>query len=368
MRVAVVGLGYWGPNIARNLCKLLPSNHVVGCDLVPERLEAARLNTPQIELTDSFEGVLARDDVDAVVLATPVPSHYPMARQALEAGKHVLVEKPLADGIGPAEELTALAASKDLVLMTGHTFLFSPPVVAIKQLIEDDVLGDIHYVQSSRVNLGIHQAESSVIWDLAPHDFSIIFWWLDEYPESISSCARDSLQRNVPDVAFVDLLFGSGRVANAHLSWLAPTKVRRMTVVGSKRMVLYEDTNPQEPVKVFDMGVDLEPHEDFGQYKLTYRTGDVVSPRMEAVEPLQQELAHFLECITNGTEPRGGRDLPVAIVRALAAADASAGRGGHMVSPDDVRKHPSSDRPRRFARRSEDGELVLAGPRAGSPT
>jgi predicted dehydrogenase len=336
-KIGVVGLGYWGPNIVRNLSRLVEGEDIIACDISAERLGHIRSLFPHVGVTDSLEAVLSHPEVDAVILATPVPTHYPLARRALEAGKHVLVEKPLADGSELAEELVALAEERGVALLTGHTFLFSPAVIEVKRLIDEGVLGDIHYIHSSRVNLGIHQAETSVIWDLAPHDFSILFWWLGEEPARVSACARDSLNRGVPDVAFVDLEFPSGWVANAHLSWLAPTKVRRMTVVGSKRMVLYEDTNAEEPVKVYDKGVSLEPHEDFGQYRLTYRTGDVVSPRIGTTEPLHDEIAHFLECAATGATPRGGRDLPIWTVKAIEAAEASSGNGGSMVELSEVR-------------------------------
>lgn len=361
-KTAVVGLGYWGPNLLRNLCKLRDVSDVIACDRSPERLAHVRQNFPQIALTDSFDEVLERSDVESVVFATPVSTHYPLAKAALMAGKHVLVEKPLADGIGWAEELIEIAQEKGVVLMTGHTFLFSPPVVAVKEMIDAGVIGDIHYIQSSRVNLGIHQADSSVIWDLAPHDFSIIFWWLGETPTGVSACAQDSLRRGVPDVAFVDLQFGSGRMANCHLSWLAPTKMRRMTIVGSKRMVLYEDTNLEEPIKVYDKGINLEPHEDYGQYRLTYRTGEIVSPRIGSSEPLHQEVAHFLECVATGSAPRGGADLPVSIVRAIEAAEASCGRGGHMVDPDLVRRYPRREEGSAPQASRVGGELILAAP------
>lgn len=365
-KIAVVGLGYWGPNLVRNLCRLRDVADVVACDRALDRLSRIRDSHPHVALTDSFDEVLGRDDIEAVVLATPVPTHYPLAKQALEAGKHVLVEKPLADGIGWAEELVEIATARGLVLMTGHTFLYSPPVVTVKRLIDEGVLGDIHYIHSSRVNLGIHQADSSVIWDLAPHDFSIIFWWLGEHPTAVSACAQDSLRRGVPDVAFVDLQFGSGRLANVHLSWLAPTKVRRMTVVGSKRMVLYEDTNPEEPVKVYDKGISLEPHEDYGQYRLSYRTGEIVSPRIDTTEPLQEELGHFISCIEEGGEPRGGIDLPVAIVRAIEAAEASIGRGGPMVDPAEVRRFPRRE-PGRMQAARVGGDLILGAAPGARP-
>jgi predicted dehydrogenase len=265
------------------------------------------------------------------VLATPVMTHDRLATAALGAGKHCLVEKPLATTAEAARRLVDMAIDRDLVLMCGHTFLYSPPVQAVRRLVETGELGTPLYIQSSRVNLGIHQSDVSVVWDLGPHDLSIVCEWLGETPIWATASGRSCAPGGSPDVVFMNLGFASGVVANIHLSWLAPTKVRRMTLVASHKMVVYEDTNAEEPVKVYDKGLALPDPEDFGQYRVTYRTGDVVAPWVEPVEPLRGELTDFLRRIELGDGPGQAEETVVAIVTALEAAEASLAAGGERV-------------------------------------
>ena len=261
VRVAVVGLGYWGPNLVRNLYEL-PEAELVGvCDLEPERLERIARRYPGVRRTTSFADLLGDPRVEAVAIATSVATHFDLARAALEAGKHVLVEKPMAAASREALELIALAEDRGLVLMPGHTFLYSPAVNAVRDLIQSDELGDIYFISSSRVNLGLHQPDVSVVWDLGPHDFSILRYWLDEQPSSVSATSRCCVMPDVPDVAFVNLCFPSGAIANVHLAWLAPTKLRQTVVVGSEKMVVYDDTS-REPVRIHDSGAVLDDPEN----------------------------------------------------------------------------------------------------------
>jgi predicted dehydrogenase len=277
-----------------------------------------------------FDLVLADDAVDAVAIATPVSSHYALSRAALEAGKHVFVEKPLAASSAECVELIRLAAEHDLVLMPGHTFLYSPPVVAIHELIRSEALGTLYFISTSRVNLGLHQPDVSVTWDLGPHDFSILQFWLGETPTFVSTLSRGFVMRTIPDVAFVDLEFASGAIAHVELSWLAPSKLRRTTIVGSEKMVVYDDTSA-EPVRIFDSGVVLPEPETFGEYRLTYRTGDIVSPRVEATEPLSLELRDFCDAVTTGSTPRSSALLGLEVVRTIEAVDRSRDLGGGRV-------------------------------------
>ena len=236
--------------------------------------------------------MLADPGVDTVIIATPVNTHYDLAAQALQAGKHVFVEKPLAPSSALADDLAQMASDRGLQLMCGHTFVYSPPVRAIKRMLESDTLGDIYFISSSRVNLGLHQRDVSVIWDLGPHDFSILLYWLSEMPTSVRAVGRDSIVPGIADVAFVTLTFASGIVANVELSWLAPSKLRRTVLVGSKRMVTYDD-GAIEPVRVFDSGVVYKDPETFGEYHLSYRSGDIVSPKIESHEPLEPRARGF---------------------------------------------------------------------------
>ena len=327
VRVAVAGLGYWGPNLVRNLHEVPTAEPVVVCDLRQDALDAITRRYPAVRGTTSYDEVLADDGVDAVVIATPVSKHHPMAAAALRAGKHVFVEKPLAASSEEAADLIELAADAGLTLMPGHTFLYSPPVMRIKEMIDSGELGEIYFVSTSRVNLGLHQSDVSVAWDLGPHDFSILRYWLGETPSHASALSRGCIMPGTPDVAFINLEFPSGTVAHVELSWLAPSKLRRTTIVGSRKMVVYDDTS-SEPVRVFDSGAVLPNPETFGEYKLTYRTGDIVSPHMEAAEPLFRELEDYCAAIQGGSVPRSSSELGLEVVRMIEAVDSSLDANG----------------------------------------
>jgi len=339
VRVAVVGLGYWGPNLARNLYELPEAELVTVCDTNPDALAALRRRIPGVGRTTDFESVLGDEAVDAVVLATPVSTHYGLAAAALNAGKHVFVEKPLAASAREAQDLIELADRARRVLMPGHTFLYSPPVNAVRSLIRDNDLGDIYFISTSRVNLGLHQSDVSVVWDLGPHDFSILTYWLGETPAYVSATARACVLPDTPDVAFINLEFPSGTIAHVELSWLAPSKLRRTTVVGSHKMVVYDDGS-SEPIRIFDSGATLKNPETFGEYTLTYRTGDIVSPRVDAVEPLSLELADFCGSIRGGGIPRSNAALGLDVVRIVEAVDASLAQGGARIALADYAQRP----------------------------
>jgi predicted dehydrogenase len=330
LRVAVVGLGYWGPNLVRNLHEVEGAEAALVCDLRPEALATIQRRYPAVRTTTDFDAVLADETIDAVAIATPVSSHFELAARALESGKHVFVEKPLTASSDEALELIELADHHGLVLMPGHTFLYSPPVNMIRSLISSGELGEIYFISTSRVNLGLHQSDVSVAWDLGPHDFSILRYWLDETPSHASALSRGCVIPTIPDVAFIDLKFPSGTVAHVELSWLAPSKLRRTTIVGSRKMVVYDDTS-NEPVRVFDSGVMLRDPETFGEYKLTYRTGDIVSPHMEVAEPLKLELEDFTQAILTGSTPRSSRELGLEVVRMIEAVDDSLENSGARV-------------------------------------
>ncbi|TMJ93152.1 MAG: Gfo/Idh/MocA family oxidoreductase [Actinobacteria bacterium] len=330
LRVAVVGLGYWGPNLVRNLRELPEAEVALVCDRRPEALAALARRYPGVPTTTRLERVLADDSVAAVAIATPVSTHYSLAAAALAAGKHVFVEKPLAASSAGAADLVEQADRRELILMPGHTFLYSPPVNAIKTLIDAGELGEIYFISTSRVNLGLHQSDVSVAWDLGPHDFSILRYWLAETPEYVSALSRCCVFPQMPDVAFVDLEFPSGTIAHSELSWLAPSKLRRTTIVGSQKMIVYDDTS-NEPVRIFDSGVMLSNPSTFGEYQLSYRTGDIVSPRVEVAEPLLLELRDFCAAIRSGRAPRSSAELGLEVVRMIEAVDASLERNGARV-------------------------------------
>jgi predicted dehydrogenase len=339
LTVGVVGLGYWGPNLLRGLMEVPGVDLRYVCDLDGDRLSAFARRYPGATPTDRYEDLLADPQLDAIVIATPVFTHFELADAALRADKHAFVEKPFAPSTAQADELIALASDRDLRLMCGQTFLYSPPVRAVKRLIDTNELGEIFFISSSRVNLGLHQRDVSVIWDLGPHDFSILLHWLEEMPESISAIGRDSIVPGIQDVAFMSLQFPSGIVANVELSWLAPSKLRRTAIVGSNKMVVYED-GTAEPVRVFDRGVVYRDPETFGEYQLSYRSGDILSPLIPTTEPLVTELAEFVRLIRTGET---SRDLELArqVVTLVEAAQASLDGGGVPVSVSECAAAPT---------------------------
>jgi predicted dehydrogenase len=330
LTIAVVGLGYWGPNLIRNLQELPLVDRMIACDVRPERLSTISRRFPAVHATTSYDDVLADPSIDAVLIATPISTHHPLAAAALRAGKHVMVEKPLAASSEQALSLIELADSGDLVLMPGHTFLYSPPVEMIGRLIKAGEVGEIYFISTSRVNLGLHQSDVSVAWDLGPHDFSILRHWLGETPARVSALARGCIIPGIPDVAFVDLEYASGTVAHVELSWLAPSKLRRTTIVGSRKMIVYEDTS-NEPVRVFDSGAVVRDPATFGEFTLTYRTGDIVSPHVEPAEPIYRELEDFCAAVIDGSTPRSCATLGLEVVRTIEAVDASLAAGGSCV-------------------------------------
>jgi len=335
LRVAVVGLGYWGPNLVRNLHEVEDAEVAWICDLDTDALEVIGRRYPAVKRTTRIEDVLGDDSVDAVAIATPVTTHSPLATAALEAGKHVFVEKPLAASSQEATALIELADQKGLILMPGHTFLYSPAVNMVAEMIRSGELGEIYFISTSRVNLGLHQKDVSVAWDLGPHDFSILRYWLEETPSHVSALARSCVIADTPDVAFINLEFASGPVAHVEIAWLAPTKLRRTTICGSRKMVVYDDTS-NEPVRVFDSGVAIPNPETFGEYKLTYRTGDILSPRVAAAEPLHVELTDFCSSIRSGVAPRSSASIGLEVVRMIEAVDASLARGGARANVPDA--------------------------------
>ena len=323
----MVGLGYWGPNLVRVLVERTDVDVRWICDRDQERLDRLTRRYPGVQPTRDLDDILDDPHLDGVFLATPVHTHYDLARRCMEAGKHCFVEKPLSPSTAQATDLIDYSTQQDVVLMCGHTFLYSPPVQAVKSLIDEGELGDLYFVSSSRVNLGLHQRDVSVVWDLGPHDFSILLYWLGVSPYAIRATGRDSIVPGIHDVAFVTMEFDSGLIANVELSWLAPSKLRRTVVVGSRKMVVYEDGGP-EPIKIYDRGVDYKDPETFGEYQLSYRSGDIRSPNLPNHEPLSLQVGAFVKAITSGELPEYGLALARDVVRLAEAADMSLANGG----------------------------------------
>lgn len=330
VRVAVVGSGYWGPNLIRNLADHSDSDLVMVCDAKTERLNSVRRRYPACTCVTDFEEVLKHPLIEAVALATPVSSHFRLARRALEAGKHVLVEKPLATSVRDAKTLMQIAQKQKRVLMAGHTFIYSPPVRKVKELLSKKALGRVYTMDFSRVNLGLFQPDVNVLWDLAPHDVSIALYWLGRSPLSVRAQAKNFVRRGIEEVGYLSLEFPGGVWANLHVSWLAPVKLRRVVVVGSSKMLVYDDTENVEKVKIYDQGVVRNP-ETFGEFQLTYRTGDIHSPKLDSTEPLVLECSDFIHAIRDGIKPQSDAAFGLEVVRVLEAAQKSLDLRGATV-------------------------------------
>jgi predicted dehydrogenase len=321
--VGLIGYGYWGPNLLRNYMELPTAKVKWVCDPLEERLEKAATRYPSVQRTTDLRMVLDDPEVDAVVIATPISTHHEIAMEALRAGKHVFVEKPMAMTVAECDEMCEAADTRGLTLMVGHTFVYSPPVRTVKTILDSGELGEVRFVTCSRVNLGLHRKDVSVVWDLAPHDLSILAYWLGETPLSVQAMGRSCIANGIPDVAFLNVRYSSGIIAELEVSWLSPVKLRRTVIVGSKKMLMYDDTESVEKVKIFDQGVDFRDPETFGEFQLSYRTGGIYSPKIDSTEPLYAEASHFTDCVANGTAPLTDGLSGRSVVAALEAAQES---------------------------------------------
>ena len=314
LRFGVIGWGYWGPKIARNLDSLSHAAVTMVADADAHRLTKLKVHQPWIQTTTHIEDIF-RSDVDAIVIATPVITHFQLAREALLHGKHVLVEKPLTANVTEAEELIALAQEQQRILMVGHTFEYNPAVNELRKLVQSGELGKIYCIEAERVNLGLFRNDINVIWDLAPHDISILLYLLGKKPEKIKVQAHAHVQSNIEDVAHLDLEFADGMNAHIHVSWLHPCKIRRVTVIGDARMVVYDDTNPAEMIKVYNKGADV--HAD---PVVSYHYGEITIPHIDWIEPLHLECEDFANSIRTGAKPRASGEVGLSVVKVLAAA------------------------------------------------
>jgi predicted dehydrogenase len=330
VRVAVAGLGYWGPNLARVILDQEDVELAWLCDVDEERLSKVARRYPAAKTTVSFDSLLEDSDLDAIFISTPVFTHAELAEKTLRAGKHTFVEKPLAASVADAEHLLALADERGLTLLCGHTFVYSPPVRTVRKMLAAGELGDLYFISASRVNLGLHQRDVSVIWDLAPHDFSILCYWLGGIPETIRAVGRDAIVPGISDVAFLTLTYPSGLLVNVELSWLAPSKLRRTVLVGEQKMIVYEDGSA-EPVRVFDHGVVYQDPETFGEYHLSYRTGAITSPKINSYEPLAAQITDFLSAVRERTQMSWHAAMARDVVMMLEAAEQSLTQGGVEV-------------------------------------
>lgn len=309
LKVAQIGIGYWGPNLLRNLVNNKNISVMMVSDKSAERRAFVNNKYPDITVTDNNDLIFKSSDIDAVVIATPVISHFDLSMQALRSGKHVLVEKPMASKVKDVRQIGDLAKENDLVVMVGHTFLFNSAVRYVKSLIDSRELGDIRYIYSQRVNLGRIRNDVDALWNLAPHDISIIQYWLgDSEPVTVNRQGMAYVQKGIDDVVFLNITYPNGVLANIHVSWLDPHKIRRMTIVGSEKMVVYDDI-AEDKIIIYDKGIDriamLGENMDFdnpGTFTFNNRSGDEFVPKINWVEPLKTEIEHFVDCIKNGTD------------------------------------------------------------------
>jgi len=336
INIGIVGCGYWGPNLVRNFVEL--SNCTVSqlCDLDSNRLKTVSRRFQIERVTDDYRHILETSDIDGVVIATPAATHYQIAREAIQAGKHILVEKPLAMTSAECKELVELAERQGVILMTGHTFLYNAAVRWLKDYLDSGHLGDIFYIYSQRLNLGRVRQDVSALWNFAPHDISIILYLLGTRPYQVNARGLTYLQEGIADIVFMTLDFENGASAHVHISWLDPNKVRKMTVVGSEKMVIYDDVSANK-IQIFDKGVDrvgtkLSEFEGFGEFQLMLRSGDLHVPALKIKEPLSLEAAHFVECIETGSNPLSDGKDGYWVVKIMEAADASISKNGAPVA------------------------------------
>ena len=335
VNIGVAGCGYWGPKHIRVCHELAEANLTAVCDLDENRLQQVRNQYPYLEVFLNFKEFL-QNSVDAVVIATPVNTHFQIAREALLCGKHVLIEKPITASSQEAAELIELAEKQNLVLMVGHTYEYSPAVEFLREIVSSGELGDIYSIDADRLNLGLYRRDVNVLWDLAPHDISIMLSVLNEDPVEVSARGTHHIDSSICDIAYLEIVFANGTLGHVHVSWLHPRKIREITMVGSQKMVVYDDVSESEKVHIYDKGVAIsnDGGNGFSVWPPNYRYGDVTIPFIANAEPLKQECSHFIKCITEGSRPRSDGWAGLKVTSILEAADKSLANGGQQEKLD----------------------------------
>ena len=330
IRIGVIGYGYWGPNIVRNFQQAEGARVVAVCDKSDKSLRRVQQSYPDLRTTSEADDLLTAVDIDAIAVVTPVWTHFELAKKALDNGKHVFVEKPFTSTVAQAEELIALAERKKLKIMVDHTFLFTGALRRIRQLIDNDTLGHLYYYDSTRVNLGLFQHDVNVIWDLAPHDLSIMDYLIGLEPEAVVATGERHLN-GVADIAFVTLYYPNNMIGHINVNWLSPVKVRTTLIGGEKKMLLWNDIEADEKIKIYDKGVQVTPGEAVYQQLVSYRTGDMWAPKVEQLEALKVEAGYFGECLTENKTPFNDGQAGLRVVRLLEAADKSLQQKGKVI-------------------------------------
>jgi predicted dehydrogenase len=329
--IGVIGYGYWGPNIVRNFNLSNDAQVISVCDKNPKALKCFEKNYPSIHATTDFKKLITSPDIDAVAIVTPVFTHYELAKLALENGKHVFVEKPFTSTVAQAEELIELADKNNLKIMVDHTFLFTGAVNKIKELVDNETLGDLYYFDSTRVNLGLFQHDINVAWDLAPHDLSIMDYIIDEKPDSITASGKAHFNNGLENIAYITVNFSSNMIAHFNVNWLSPVKVRSTLIGGEKKMLVWNDLEVDEKIKVYDKGVDIENKKGIYDLLVSYRSGDMFAPKVEPTEALKIETEYFIDCILNDKTPFNDGHAGLRVVKILEATDESLKNNGKMI-------------------------------------
>jgi len=331
IKVGIIGYGYWGPNIVRNFSSIEGSTVLSVCDCSQPALHRAHQVHPNIPVTQDCNDILTSPEIDAVAVITPVATHFDLAKKALENGKHVFVEKPFTATAAQAEELITLAEKKNLTIMVDHTFIFTGAVRKIKELVDDRILGDLYYYDSVRVNLGLFQRDVNVIWDLAPHDFAVMDYILGERPVAVAACGKAHVN-GLEDTAYVTALFSNNLIAHFNVNWLSPVKVRTTLIGGEKKMLVWNDLEADEKIKIYDKGVEVKSKEADYTRRVNYRSGDMYSPRVEQSEALRTETAYFLKCIRERTTPVNDGQSGLRVVKMLEACSESLRKKGREIA------------------------------------
>jgi len=333
LNIAIIGCGHWGPNYARNLINFKYVNRVFCCDTNKAALDKLKVSYHRIEVLPDYKEAIGNKDIDAVIIATPSSTHFTIAKEAILANKHVLVEKPLALKHEECEELEGLSRETGKVLMVAHTFIYNPAIAKIKEFIDKKTLGDIYYIHSTRTHLGLIREDVNAVWDLAPHDVSIFLYFLNKMPLSVSALGGSFLKTTREDVAFINLKFPDGVVGNIHISWADSNKVRQVEVIGSKARAVFNDLDNLEKVKLYEKGISTDkPYDNFGEFQYLLRDGDIISPKIDLTEPVKILCEHFLDCVKNNKKPitdgKNGSD----VVKIMCAIDQSLKNGGVPVN------------------------------------
>lgn len=331
LNIAVAGFGYWGPNIVRNFYSAEKANVVFVCDRESKALKRVERSYPGIKTTTDYDDIVSSSEVDAIAIVTPVRTHYELARKALKNGKHVFVEKPFTSTVAQAEELLELADRKNLIIMVDHTFLFTGAVKKIKEFIDDNILGELYYYDSMRVNLGLFQHDVNVIWDLAPHDLSIMDYIVGEKAEAITATGKKHFCNGHEDIAFITVFFANNLIGHFNVNWISPVKIRTTLIGGEKRMLVWNDLEADEKVKIYDKGVNIENREGVYDLLIKYRSGDMWAPRVEQSEALKAEIEYFIDCVLNDQVPFNDGRAGLRVVKILEASNESLKNNGKMI-------------------------------------